>query len=101
MRRVNPSDFRTNVSRHATIEPYLPTALEEAWALAAAEAVGAWFAGVDVLYNRSGLGYVIEVNAVPGWRAFAKATGKDIAVELFQRIEIRVEDKKKRQRRND
>jgi ribosomal protein S6--L-glutamate ligase len=94
MRRVNPLDFRTNVSRRASIEPHLPTAMEEAWALAAASAVGAWFAGVDVLYNRAGLGYVIEVNAVPGWRAFAKATGKDIAVELVQKIEARIEEQK-------
>lgn len=93
MRRVNPLDFRTNVSRHATIETYLPTALEESWALAAAHAVGAWFAGVDVLYNRAGLGYVIEVNAVPGWRAFARATGKDVAVELIEKIQARVEKK--------
>jgi ribosomal protein S6--L-glutamate ligase len=95
MRRVNPLDFRTNVSRHATIESYRPTALEESWALAAADAVGAWFAGVDVLYNKSGLGYVIEVNAVPGWRAIAKATGKDVAVELIERIHARVEEKKR------
>jgi ribosomal protein S6--L-glutamate ligase len=98
MRRVNASDFRTNVSRKATIEPHLATAMEESWALAAANAVGAWFAGVDVLYNKSGLGYVIEVNAVPGWRAFAKATGKDVAVELIQKIEIRVEEQKRPER---
>jgi ribosomal protein S6--L-glutamate ligase len=95
MRRVNPLDFRTNVSRRAVIESHLPTALEASWALAAADAVGAWFAGVDVLYNKSGLGYVIEVNAVPGWRAFAKATGKDVAVELLERIQARVEEQKK------
>jgi ribosomal protein S6--L-glutamate ligase len=95
MRRVNPWDFRTNVSRHAAIETYLPTALEETWALAAAHAVGAWFAGVDVLYNRAGLGYVIEVNAVPGWRAFARATGKDVAVDLIEKIQARVEEQKK------
>jgi ribosomal protein S6--L-glutamate ligase len=94
MRRVNGQDFRTNVSRQAKIEPHHPTEQEQSWALAAANAVGAWFAGVDLLYNRQGLGYVIEVNAVPGWRAFARATGKDVAVELMQRIQILVEGRK-------
>ncbi len=90
MRRVNGRDFRTNVSRQATIEPHLAGDLEQAWALSAAKAVGAWFAGVDILYNRSGLGYVVEVNAVPGWRAFARATGKDVAAMLLDRLKTLV-----------
>lgn len=97
MRRVNGDDFRTNISRQAQSEAHHPSQQEQDWALAAASAVGAWFAGVDVLYNRSGLGYVIEVNAVPGWRAFARATGKDVAVELLQRLQIRVENFRGRQ----
>ncbi len=43
-------------------------------ALGAAEATGARFAGVDLLYDRDGTCYVIEVNAVPGWRAFQRVT---------------------------
>ena len=88
MKRISGQDFRTNVSRQASIEPHQPTDQEQSWALVAANAVGAWFAGVDLLYNRAGLGYVIEVNAVPGWRAFARATGKDIAGELIARIAL-------------
>lgn len=95
IRRVNRQDFRTNAARHADVENYQPTPLEQSWALEAANAVGAWFAGVDLLYNREGMGYVIEVNAVPGWRAFQRATGQDIAVELIQRLEVLVEKRKK------
>ena len=87
MKRIANHDFRTNVARQAMIENYPPTEQEQSWALAAASAVGAWFAGVDLLYNRAGLGYVIEVNAVPGWRAFARATGQDVAVALLNHIE--------------
>ena len=79
MRRCSASDFRTNVSRAATTLPHHPTDIEAAWALRAAHAVGARFAGVDVLYDRTGTGYVIEVNAVPGWRAFARTTNQDVA----------------------
>jgi len=90
MRRGNKQDFRTNAARQAKMESYHPTDQERAWALAAANAVGAWFAGVDLLYNKAGLGYVIEVNAVPGWRAFSRATGQDVAAQLLERLEIRV-----------
>ena len=36
-------------------------------------------AGVDLLPGPDGEWYVIEVNAVPGWRALAPATGVDVA----------------------
>ena len=55
------------------------TSVEEEYAVCAAEATGTRFAGVDLLYDRSGQCYVIEVNAVPGWRAFRKVTGIDVA----------------------
>jgi ribosomal protein S6--L-glutamate ligase len=48
-------------------------------ALRAAEVVGAKIAGVDVLYDDSGRCYVIEVNAVPGWRAFSRTNNIDVA----------------------
>ena len=45
----------------------------------AAAAVGAVVAGVDLLPGPNGEMYVIEVNAVPGWRALAPACGLDVA----------------------
>jgi ribosomal protein S6--L-glutamate ligase len=41
-------------------------------------------AGVDLLPGPQGEWYVIEVNAVPGWRALAPVTGVDVAVELVR-----------------
>ena len=41
---------------------------------------------VILLYDASGQCYVIEVNAVPGWQAFGRVTGIDIATELIKRI---------------
>ncbi len=79
MRRVSDGDFRTNVSREGRGEPHQVTDQEAEWALRAALATGARFAGIDILYDRSGCGFVIEVNAVPGWRAFQKVTGLDVA----------------------
>ncbi len=79
MRRVSDEDFRTNVSREGRGEAHVVTDVEAEWALRAAAATGARFAGIDILYDRDGNGFVIEVNAVPGWRAFEKVTGMDVA----------------------
>ena len=49
-----------------------PTAVEQRLALAAAAAVGAIVAGVDLLPGPDGEYYVLEVNAVPGWRCWRR-----------------------------
>lgn len=87
MRRVADGDFRTNVSREGRGEPHSVTDQEAEWALRAAAATGARFAGIDILYDREGRGFVIEVNAVPGWQAFRKVTGIDVAAVLIESLE--------------
>ena len=74
MRRYGDGDFRTNVARNGRAEPVEVSANERQLALVAAKVTGARFAGVDLLYGPGGECYVIEVNAVPGWRAFARVT---------------------------
>ncbi len=83
IRRRSPNDFRTNVSRNAIAEPHEATLRETDFALRAASVTGAFIAGIDLLYDRQGNCYVIEVNAVPGWQAFAKVTGIDVAEKLL------------------
>ena len=79
MRRRNPLDWRTNVSRGATPEPLELTSELVEIARQAAAAVGAPLAGVDLLPGRDGELYAIEVNAVPGWQALARTLGVDVA----------------------
>jgi ribosomal protein S6--L-glutamate ligase len=87
MRRHNPNDWRTNVSRGAKAEPCeLDDELRE-MAFRAAAAVGAPLAGVDLLPDRDGQTYAIEVNAVPGWRALAKALDIDVAALVLDYLE--------------
>jgi ribosomal protein S6--L-glutamate ligase len=83
MRRRHDSDWRTNVARGATAEPIDLSSSETDLALRAARAVGAPIAGVDLLHGRDGRTYVLEVNAVPGWRALAKVTGRDVAADVL------------------
>ena len=63
------------------------TAEKEKLTLRAAEATGCPVAGVDLLSGPGGEWYVIEVNAVPGWRALAAATGVDIAKDVVRFVE--------------
>ena len=79
IRRRNPHDWRTNVSRGARAEPFEIDDETLDVSRRAAEAIGAPIAGVDLLPGRDGKLYVLEVNAVPGWKALSKALDVDIA----------------------
>jgi RimK family alpha-L-glutamate ligase len=88
MRRHAKDDWRTNVAQGGRTEPITLTAEEERLALAAAQAVGTVVAGIDLLPRPDGGYYVLEVNAVPGWRALARTTGMDVAREIIQHLEL-------------
>lgn len=90
MRRSNPLDWRTNVSRGAKAEPLLLNDTLIELACRAADAVGAPVAGVDLLPGRDGRLYAIEVNAVPGWQALSRTIGVDIAHEVLDFVSARV-----------
>jgi RimK family alpha-L-glutamate ligase len=78
--------WRTNIARGAVGHPIT---LPEEWAglaLRAAAAVGAEYAGVDLLPARDGGIYVLEVNGVPGWEGLQQATGIDVALALVDHL---------------
>lgn len=86
MRRHATDDWRTNVAQGARTEAIDATQEESRLALSAAAAVGAHAAGVDLL-PRSGGGYfVLEVNAVPGWRSLSATTGVDVAGAVLESL---------------
>ncbi|MFN4257692.1 MAG: RimK family alpha-L-glutamate ligase [Gemmataceae bacterium] len=84
MRRHAHGDWRTNVAQGGTGEAVQPDAREIQLALWAANALGATMAGVDLLLGPAGNWYVLEVNAVPGWRALGPITGVDVAVAIVR-----------------
>jgi ribosomal protein S6--L-glutamate ligase len=84
MRRHARDDWRTNVAQGGRGEAVALTPDEERLTLEAARAVGAPVAGVDLLPRPGGGYFVLEVNAVPGWRALAPATGVDAASEIIR-----------------
>lgn len=85
MRRHAKSDWRTNIAQGGQAEDVSPTSEEEQLALRAAATVGADFAGVDLLPTDDGY-VVLEVNAVPGWRALAPTCGVDVAAAVVQQL---------------
>jgi ribosomal protein S6--L-glutamate ligase len=89
IRRVSTSDWRTNLSRGARAEPLVPDDALVSLARRAAEAVGAPLAGVDLLPGRDGQVYVLEVNAVPGWKGLARAWQSDVSRRVIDWLAAR------------
>ena len=79
MRRHAIDDWRTNLSLGGRAEPAEIDDELAALAHRAADAVGARHAGVDVLTGPDGRRYVLEVNAVPGWKGLSAALEIDVA----------------------
>jgi RimK family alpha-L-glutamate ligase len=79
-------EWRTNYSRGGGVRPL---ELSRAWtdmAVRAARAVGADYAGVDLLPADDGTVYTLEVNGIPGWRGLHEATGIDIAAAIVELV---------------
>ncbi len=89
MKRRNPLDWRTNVSRGAKTERLELTPELADLAHRAADSVGAPLAGVDVLPGKDGRLYVLEVNAVPGWKALARTLQVDVAARMLEFVSAR------------
>ncbi len=86
MKRHGHGDWRTNVAQGGTTEPCKLAPAQQKLALDAARATGAVIAGVDLLCDEAGRWVVIEVNAVPGWKALAATCGIDVAAEIIRFI---------------
>jgi glutathione synthase/RimK-type ligase-like ATP-grasp enzyme len=78
--------WRTNFSRGGEVVPFTLPAEWADLALRAARAVGAEYAGVDLLPSRDGRVYVLEVNGIPGWEGLQKATGIDVAGAVVDQL---------------
>ncbi|MEN1681238.1 MAG: RimK family alpha-L-glutamate ligase [Planctomycetota bacterium] len=90
IKRVSDGDWRTNVSLGGRAEPLEVTGELAELAHRAAAAVGAPLAGIDVLPARDGRRLVLEVNAVPGWRALTRVTGVDVARLVLELLKQKV-----------
>ena len=93
-RRAASGEWRTNVSQGGTAHALALPPEWEALALQAAAAVGADYAGVDLLPSRDGGMFVLEVNGIPGWQGLQEATGADVAGAIVDHLIARVRDRR-------
>jgi tetrahydromethanopterin:alpha-L-glutamate ligase len=76
------SHWITNVRQGAKPVAVEPTREERDMALAASDALGTVFAGVDLIVGADGRSMVLEVNSMPGWSGLQRITSHDIAGRL-------------------
>lgn len=85
-RRSADGGWRTNISLGAAARATDLSPPMTALALRAARAVGAEYAGVDLLPSRDGTVYVLEVNGIPGWTGVQTTTSLDIAGAIVDHL---------------
>lgn len=89
MLRHSDRDFRANITAGGKMEVYTPSKDEIELALRAAQAVGADFAGVDLLFGPQGP-LVCEVNSNAHFKNLLDCTGVNTAKEILQHIQRRL-----------
>lgn len=91
-------DFRSNLHRGGTASKVKISREERAAAVKAAKVLGLNVAGVDLLRSNSGP-KVLEVNSSPGLEGIEKATGKDIAMNILDFVELNAKGRPRRRKR--
>jgi len=89
-RSAPPPAWKTNLARGGRARAVTLEPERAALAVTAAGAVGAEYAGVDLLPARDGTLYVVEVNGIPGWRGLQEATSIDVAAAIVEHVLGRV-----------
>jgi RimK family alpha-L-glutamate ligase len=84
MRRYSKNGWKTNVAQGGVGEAVSITDAEAELAFRAARATGIVVGGVDLLHSAAGEWFVLEVNAVPGWRSLSQVCRVDVARELWE-----------------
>jgi tetrahydromethanopterin:alpha-L-glutamate ligase len=87
----------TNVKRGGRPVPALINDDLNALAVRAAAAVGADFAGVDVLYGPEQEPTVLEVNSMPAWSGLQKVSSANIAASLVAALVEALAERRRRE----
>lgn len=96
MKRKNTTDFRANITSGGTMETYYPGEEESRLAVDAAKAVGADFAGVDLLFGRDEVPIICEVNSNAHIRNMYDATGINVSDFIIDYVLQKLTDERVR-----
>jgi len=86
VRREARGHWLTNVAQGSQAVPHELSSVESEIAEHAFRAIGGSVLGVDLLPSRDGRICVLEVNAVPGWKATARAVNVDITRAVIEHV---------------
>lgn len=86
MTRHAENDFRANVTAGGTMKKYQPSVQEKKIAVAATKAIGADFAGIDLLFGPNGTPLICEVNSNAHIRNIFDCTGINTADYIIDYI---------------
>lgn len=84
-RMSTDGDFRSNLTRGGTMEPWTPTPEQAEIALRATELLELDFAGVDVMFGKDGP-LICEVNSNAHFKTTLECTGVNMADEIMRYI---------------
>ncbi|MEI3614481.1 ATP-grasp domain-containing protein [Pseudogracilibacillus sp. SO30301A] len=90
MKRTSINDFRANVTSGGKMEAYVPNDTEKEIAIKAAQAIGADFAGIDLLFRENNNPVICEVNSNAHIRNLLDCTGINTAHAIISYIEKEV-----------
>lgn len=86
------SSWVNNVAQGGRCEALAATGEIADLALAAARAVDIDYCGVDIIRNRQGQLYVLEVNSIPAWKGLQGVVEVDVAQALVEHFLVKVGD---------
>lgn len=92
MKRTAENDFRANVTAGGKMDPYQPNETERKIAVLAAKAIGADFAGIDLLFGENNYPIICEVNSNAHIRNLLDCTGINAAHSIVSYIEEQLKE---------
>jgi len=92
LRTAKGKNFKANYSAGGQVEPYTLNSVIEWLAIESTRLVGLDIAGVDILFDKDNNYKICEINSYPGFEGFEKATGLNVPEEIFNYINIRLEN---------
>ncbi len=90
MKRTSHNDFKANITSGGKMEAYVPNDTEKEIAIKAAQAIGADFAGIDLLFGENNNPIICEVNSNAHIRNLLDCTGINAAHAIISYIEKEV-----------
>ncbi|MCX7772516.1 MAG: RimK family alpha-L-glutamate ligase [Clostridia bacterium] len=90
MLRTSDTDFRANISAGGHMMQFLPPKSFQELAVKAAQAVGADFAGVDILFGEDEKPILCEINSNAHMKNIYECTGMDVAERIIRYIKAKV-----------